>query len=263
MKKRRASDSRLPVFMQDPKTNEILKEAAEAVPKGSKAYLVGGSGRNAVYYFLFRKKLPQRDYDVLFIGDRKQFVKNLRARGFIYGFIRRKHEVVLKKKIVEKPKHHYLDFVVLDIHFPKKEDEKKSVLQNLKENAGFTINGFVIPLKDVASKNWREKVIALPNALRDLKNKQLRVNVISHPANLYACLRFMSQGFLAPTEKEVMELLPALGRLPKYKFERNRKKIFDYVGGEEKARRLARKLGVKQDIFDFETIKKLKKSRRS
>lgn len=46
-------------------------------------------------------------------------------------------------------------------------------------------------------------------------------------------------------------MISALSRVPSHqKFRRNVDKVFDYVGGEEKARELADQLGVKKDIFD-------------
>ena len=245
--------SDLPVFMHDPATNKILKEAASAIPKGTKVYFVGGAARNAVYYRLFHKKMPQRDYDMVSIGNREKFIKNLRSMGFTYGFLIRKDTITMKKKRMKKPKDQFADYVFLDIHF-----SKKSIRKNLKEVTGFTINGFALALKDVASKDWYKKIIAIPTALKDLKNKKLHVNALSHPAMLYACLRFMSKGFKPPSKKEVKQLLKALGKLPKYKFKRNVQKVFSYVGGEKKARQLAKKLGIKIDIFDFETIKALR-----
>lgn len=247
-------NKKLPIFAQDPKTLEILKEAKSAIPKNTKIYLVGGAARNALYFKLFNKELPQRDYDILLVGDKDAFVKNLRARGFVYGKIRKKYEITLKKKKIPKPHaHQFKNYVFLDIHIT----DEKSILKNLKDNANFTINGFALSLKDINSKNWRKKIVSLPNALQDLKNKKLRVNVIKHPANLFACLRFMSKGFKPPSKKEVKELLSALGSLEVRRYERNIKKLFNYVGGEKEARRLVKKLGIKEDVFDFEVIKKL------
>ncbi|MFH1188159.1 MAG: hypothetical protein V1688_04875 [bacterium] len=246
-------NKKLPIFAQDPKTLEILKEAKSAIPKNTKVYLVGGAARNALYFKLFKEELPQRDYDILLVGDKDAFVKNLRARGFVYGKIRKKHEITLKKKKISKPQHQFKDYVFLDMHIA----DEKSILKNLEDNANFTINGFALSLKDINSENWHKKVVSLPCALQDLKNKQLRVNVIKHPANLFACLRFMSKGFKPPSKKEVKELLSALGSLEVWRYERNIKKLFNYVGGEKEARRLIKKLGIKEDVFDFEVIKKL------
>ncbi len=240
--------------MQDPKTFEIFKAAKLAIPKKTKVYLVGGAVRNALYFKFFNKKLPQRDYDILLVGDKVKFIKNLRAGGFIYGFIKRKHEVTLKKKKIPRPRHEFDDYVFLDIHLT----DEKSILKNLKDNSNFTINEFALSLREIDAKNWHEKVISLPGAMRDLKTKKLRVNVIVHPANLFACLRFMSKGFKPPSKKEIKELLIALGSLEKWRYKRNIKKLFDYVGGENNAKKLVKKLGIKENVFDFDIIKKLR-----
>lgn len=243
----------LPIFMQSPKTNQILREVASSIPARTKVYIIGGAVRNALYYHSFHKELPQRDYDIILIGDINGFVKNLQSKGFIYGKIRRTNEVTLKKKKVAKPKHEFNDYVFLDIHTSK----ERSIIKNLKNAAGFTINAFALSLKEVTSKNWVKKVIALRGALKDLKNKKLRVNAIAHPAMLFACIRFMSVGFKPPSKREVKELLAALGKLEKWRYGRNIRKVFEYVGGEKKARQLAKKLAIKEDIFDFETIRKI------
>lgn len=244
-------DRKLPVFMQDPKTFEILKDVKSAIPKNTKAYLVGGAVRNALYFKLFNEKLPQRDYDVLLIGDKGGFVKNLRSFGFVYGLIKRKHEITLKKKRVPKPKHKFDDYLFLDIHI----SGERNILKNLRDNSNFTINGFALSLKDITSGSWHRKIVSLPNSLKDLKDKRLRVNAIAHPAELFACLRFMSRGFKPPSQKEVKGLLTALSSLEKWRFEKNVKKLFDYVNGRGEARKLAKKLGIEKDIFDFRTVK--------
>ena len=244
---------KLPIFMQDSKSHDILNDARSSIPKNTKIYLVGGAVRNALFFKFFKEKLPPRDYDILLVGDKNKFIENLRAHGFVYGFIRRKHEVTLKKKKILRPQHVFNDYVFLDVHI----SDEKSILKNLKDNSNFTINGFALSLKEINSKNWHKKVISLPGAMRDLKNKKLRVNVIVHPANLFACLRFMSKGFEPPSQEEVKNLLVALGMLEKWRYKRNIKKLFDYVGGETEARKLVKKLGIRKDIFDFKTIKKL------
>lgn len=244
----------LPVFMQDCKTSEILKLASAVIPKNTRAYIVGGAVRNAIYFELFHKRLPQRDYDLLVIGDGKQFVKNLRFVGFTYGLIRRKYDITLKKKKIDNPKNQFKDYVILDIHF----SEEKSVRKNLKKVSGFTINAFALPLQAVNSKDWRKKIICLSESINDLKKKKLRINVISHPAMLFACIRLMSKGFKKPQKEDVKRLLKALGKLEKWRYKRNIKKVFDYVSGEEKAKKIAKNLGIKENIFDFDIIKKLK-----
>jgi len=249
----RLMNKKLPIFMQDLKNFEILKEVKSAIPKNTKVYLTGGAIRNALYFKFFNKELPQRDYDIILAGDKNKFVNNLLACGFIYGFIKRKHEITLKKRKKLKPKHDFNDYIFLDIHI----SGEKNILKNLKNNSNFTINEFALSLREIDSENWRKKVISLPGAMRDLKNKKLRVNVIAHPANLFACLRFMSKGFRPPSKKEIKKLLTALGSLEKWRYKRNIKKLLDYVGGEYEAKKLAKEIGIKENIFDFNIIHKL------
>ncbi len=245
--------NKLPVFLSDPKTKEILQEAAFAVPNGTKVYIVGGAARNAVYYKIFKKRLPQRDYDLLIIGNRPRYIKNLRKSGFIYGRIRRKTNIVVKKEKVENPSN-LSDYVFLDMKF-----SDKDIIKNLEENANFTINGFALELRYAFRPDWFAKTVKFSTGMRDMKARKLRINKITHPANLYSCIRFMSQGFIQPSNKEVNELFKSLGHLEKWRFKRNIEKVFDYVGGEQNARKLAMKLGIKRNIFDFKTILAIRK----
>ena len=91
-----------------------------------------------------------------------------------------------------------------------------------------------------------------------MKNKQLRINANNHPANLFSCIRFMSQGFKQPSKKEINSLLLKLGDFEKWRYPRNIQKLYDYVGGEKEARKLVKKLGIKQNIFDYKEVRKLK-----
>ncbi|MFA6514298.1 MAG: hypothetical protein WCT50_03370 [Patescibacteria group bacterium] len=240
-------NKKLPLFLHDEKTNEIFKIVVASIPKSTKAYLVGGAIRNAVYYKYFKQKLPQRDFDILLIGDQVGFIKNLRHRGFIFGKIKRKHEVVVKIKRIPKPIHAYNDYLYLDIHIA----EEKSALKNLAKNSNFTINGFAISLKDIFREDWFDELISLPGALADLKNKRLKLNQLSHPANLFACMRFMSLGFKQPKQAEIDLLLKSLSDLKEPRYEKNMRKLFGYVGGEGNAKKLQKKLKIKQNIFNL------------
>ncbi len=244
-------NKKLPLFLQNEKDNEIFKIVISCIPKNTKVYLVGVAIRNAIYYKYFKKILPQRDFDVLLAGDFRLFIKNLRDKGFTYGKIRRKKSVVLKIKRVPKPEDIFKDYLYLDICLSEEKPPKCI--------CNFTINGSMISLKDIFKESWFEKLISLPEALNDLKNKRIKVKNIIHPADLFACLRFMHLGFKQPTKEEVNLLLKNLGTIEKWRYPRNIKKLYSYVGGEKNARILARKLGIKQDIFNFEVIKTLNK----
>ncbi|MFA5173975.1 MAG: hypothetical protein WC438_02215 [Candidatus Pacearchaeota archaeon] len=250
------SDKSLPVFMQEESTNKILTEAITCIPKNTKIYLIGGALRTAIYYKHFNKKMPMRDYDLFLTGSPKEFISNLRKKGFIYGKLKRKDERVVKKKRFSGAKE-LEDFVFLDIHFSSDKDIKS----NLKKNANFTINGFALPLKEILSSEWQKKIISVKNAEKDLKEKQIRINAFIHPAQLYACVRFVSHGYKPPTKDELDGLLLLLKKLRKNQLERNLKKVFTQTGGEKKARDIVKKMGIKEDIFSFETIKNLRKNK--
>jgi hypothetical protein len=243
------------LFTKEGKTAEILKEVIVSIPIKTKVYLIGGAARNTIYFDLFKKALPQRDYDILLIGDLDKFVDNLRKDyKFVYGKIRRKDEIVLKKKLVPNPQS-ITDYIILDIH----RSHEKNVLKNLEKNTAFTINGFAIPLQNYFLKNFKKYLIELPGAVNDLENHRLVLNVTGyrgHHGNLFACLRFMSIGFTPPDKESVALLLKQLPKLEKWRFERNIKKVFGYAGGEKRARKLAKSLNLKIDIFNFETLKK-------
>lgn len=246
-----------PIFLQNPKIHEIFKEIEKSIPSNSQLFLVGGTMRNSVYYHFFRKKIPQRDYDLIFIGNRKKFVENLRALGFTYGRIRRKNQTVLKKAIVENPED-INDFVVLDIYF----SEKAEIYELLKNKINFTINGFALNVKFIFDNNWIKKIVKLPHSIEDIKAKQLRLNTEKtnfFGTDFYACIRFISAGFKKPSKEEIETLYFQMKKLPKYKFERNKKKVFDYVGGREKAEKIVKKMGLNKDVFSFETIQKLRR----
>ena len=246
-------DKRLPLFMQDEITNKILREAITCIPKRKKVYLVGGSVRNSLFYKYFKKKLPFRDYDVFVSGNPKEFISNLRKKGFTYGKLRRKNERVLKKKRFPKAKT-LKDFVFIDIHF-----SEGDIMKNLHKSSNFTINGFALPLEKIIDKNWEKEITSVKNAKRDLRNKQLHVNTYHHPAQLYACIRFISFGFKSPSKKEIEGLLNLLKKLRKNQLKRNLHKVFGQTRGEKKAEQIVKKMGIKEDVFSFKTIKKLRK----
>ena len=101
-------------FTRKGKTKEILNEVINAIPPGSDVWVIGGAARNAVYFELFKNALPQRDFDLVFIGNKEKFVESLRKKQFCFGRIRRKEEIVMRKKLVQKPKT-TADYLFLDI----------------------------------------------------------------------------------------------------------------------------------------------------
>ncbi len=230
-----------PIFLHDPRVYEIFQDIAACVPNGTKFYIVGGAMRNAMFYYYFDKKLPQRDYDSIIIGDHKKFIANLRKHGFAYGRIRRKTQAVLKRAKTKGMSGDDLnEFVFLDMRWEK----KGNILQNLKEHTAFTMGGFGIEVHDLFAKNWISKVTKMPHAVSDLKAKKLVVNAVDNKHNLFAALRFMSVGFKQPSKSDVEWLLREFKIASKRRRKKNLKKLYNYVGGEKKAVKLAKKIGV-------------------
>jgi len=124
---------------------------------------------------------------------------------------------------------------------------------------GFTINGCAIKGTDILTKPWQDALIkTLPTAIQDIKDKKLRVNLNGYknqPSIFFAALRFMSVGFSAPSPEEVNLLLKELPNLEHARFDRNVRKVWDYVGGEDKARGLVKELGIDIDVFDEDVVK--------
>ncbi|MBU1988485.1 MAG: hypothetical protein KKD94_03330, partial [Nanoarchaeota archaeon] len=177
---------------------------------------------------------------------------NLRKKGFVYGKLNRKNERVVKKRKSTGAKE-LKDFVFIDIHF----SAEKNILKSLQKNANFTINGFALPLEKVFSGDWYKSIISVKNAEKDIRNRQISVNAYIHPAQLYACVRFVSHGFKPPTEKEAEGPFHLLKKLRKNQLKRNLRKVFEQTGGKMKARKIAKRMGIKEDIFSLKVIKTL------
>lgn len=149
----------------------------------------------------------------------------------------------------------YINWLVFDMHTV----DGTTIEENIRSNVAFTINGCAINARDLFTKPGKDALIqVLPTALQDIRDKKLRLNKEGYkyaPSYFYAMLRFMSVGFAAPSQEEVQLLLKELPKLEHARFERNVKKVWDYVGGEVKARELVSSLGITFDVFDEETVK--------
>lgn len=241
-------------FSRDSEISSVIKEVIAAIPNKTKAFMVGGAARNVIYYEFFKKSLPQKDFDIIVFGDIESFIKNIRSFGFVYGKSRKKTHCILRKKIRNNESTYYIK---LDI-FKALEG---GPLVNLEKVAGFTINGFAIPLEKYLTHNVLKHTISLPGAITDLRKKQLHLNLLGYktfPGNIFSALRFMSIGFKKPSKKEVMLLLAELPNIKEKWFERNINKVFDYTDGENNARELVKKLDIKIDLFDKNSIMEMK-----
>jgi hypothetical protein len=237
-----------PLFLRNEIQRTILQEVIECIPKNSELYLHGGAVRNAVFYRLFGEELPQRDFDMLLIGDKDLFTNILLSRGFVRGKKNIETGATFKKQRHHNPSEDFDDWVYLDVVFRT----NMTVEESLQKKVNFTINGSAINANDIFAPNWFEKVIMLPDTLEDLKLRRIRVNR-RYAINIYACVRFVSLGFAAPSQKELADMIEDLRSIDQIKFARDTAKVIQYVGSAEKVREIVRRLGIAVDILDFDS----------
>lgn len=234
-------------------------EVIDKLPNDIEVYIVGGSVRNAIFREFFGEALTQRDYDQVATSNSSKYLEYLKSLGFYLGRLDRPTQKVYAYDLIPNPpEDSYVDSLVFDIHTM----DGTTIEENLATSSGFTINGFALPIRKVFDNNWFNDIIQLPGALEDMKHKQLRVNKYGYkeqPANLFAGIRFMSKGFLPPSKEDVDLLLAEMPNITPERFEKGVKKVWNYVGGEEKARELVKQLNIDVDIFNRqEVLNKLK-----
>jgi hypothetical protein len=236
-----------------------LHAAMTGLPPSVDVYLIGGAVRNALFREFHGVVLAQRDYDQVIIKDSKEYAEYLAGLGYLARPYpsRQDEQIVYSLALNEQAKDgdSYVNWLVFDMHTV----DGTTIEQNMLRSAAFTINGCAIRGNDLFARPWREAVIpVLPTAVQDIKDKRLRLNGEGYKymaSNFYAMLRFMSVGFSAPPEAEIQLLLHELPKLEHARFARNVKKVWDYVGGEDTARRMVKDLGIDIDVFDEESVK--------
>ena len=249
--------------MLSPSLNFISKKALnefraviENLPSQVELFIVGGSIRNAIYRELFGQILPQRDYDQVATSQSLAYLEYLKSMEFHLGKIDRPTQKVYIKDLSKNPKpDSYDDYLVFDIHTM----DGTTILENLSMSSGFTINGFALPARKALDKDWMDHIIQLPGALNDMQNKQLKVNLEGYkeqPSNLFAGIRFMSLGFKQPSQNEITLLLNEMRNTTPERYEKGISKVWNYVGGEAKAKDLVKQLGINFDIFNREELLK-------
>lgn len=237
----------LPFFLHNDNIRTIFQDVVACLWDDVEAYLVSGAIRNSLVYKLLGEELPWRDYDVVVVQWQEEFVQRLQNKGFSFtdGHLKgMSHGAILRRPKFPNPKK-MIDYVYLDLIF----SSKSSFIQRNMESPNFTLNGAALSLGEIFAADRYEKLIVLPTTIADIQNKQIRVNNAGGSTNIYACLRFMHLGFAPPLQEEVQALLQSWREITKGRFERNIKKLTDYVWGMDRARELARELGVWEDLF--------------
>jgi hypothetical protein len=244
-----------PLLLNNPDALQVFQDITDHLPADCEVFIVGGAVRNALYYHYHSERLRQRDYDQIVTRGSQKYLDFLKSEQFFVSKVLREDQIVLARSLVPNPpQESYDDYVVFDTHTV----DGTTGIDNLRYNVGLTINGFAISLRDILSENWVEHIIELPGAIHDIKSKQMHVNALgykSDPAYLFSVLRFMSIGFMPPPKEEMKLLLNELPNLESGRFTRNITKIYNYVGGEAKARGLATSLDIRGDVFNEEAVK--------
>ena len=248
----------LPLKYNTKEAEEEFRRVMTTIPDDVELYIVGGAVRNSLIREFHGQDLIQRDYDQVITKGTEQYKQYLESQGFKenpYPSHQDVQTVYNKVLFSGDPKLDYHDYIVFDMHTMDGTD----IAYNIEQFVAFTINGCAIKAQDVLAKPWKDALIeVMPEAIQDIKDKKLRLNPDGYKemaSNFYAMLRFMSVGFSAPPPEEVQMLLKELPNLEHERFERNVKKVWEYVGGEDKARDLVRQLGVNVDVFNEETVK--------
>jgi hypothetical protein len=235
-----------------------FRRAMSNIPEDVELYIVGGAVRNALIREFHGQDLVQRDYDQVITKGTEQYRRYLESLGFRenpYPSNQDIQTVYNKTLFPGEVNWDYHDWIVFDMHTMDGTD----IAYNIKKFVAFTVNGCAIKGQDVLTRPWKDALVeVLPGAIEDIKDKKLRLNLSGYKetsSNFYAMLRFMSVGFSAPSPEEVQMLLRELSNLEHARFERNVKKVWDYVGGEDKAREIVSSLGIELDVFSEEAVK--------
>lgn len=241
----------LPVFLENPSTKRILAEVKDLIPEGTKVYLFGGAVRNAIYHDHFGEEMTQRDYDCIIVGDGEKFAENLTNTGFTFGSKNSAQSKILKKNRIPEPIHIYDDWVYLDC---KIHGSDENIVSILEKTSDFTISGVALDINDIFSLDWRDHIFAIPHAIEDIQNKQIRL-VTAYSASIYKIIRLVSRDFKKPSQEEIGVIYKKLSEISEKKFTANVEKTVRYVGSEEKVIEIAKDLGITKNILNFNEIK--------
>jgi hypothetical protein len=240
----------LPIFLKSTSTRKILNDINGLVPAETQVYLFGGAVRNAIYFNYFKEEMTQRDFDCIVIGDGEKFADNLINASFIYGNKNSEKSKVLKKGRISNPEHQYDDWLYLDCKIYPSNERVEDILKRISD---FTISGVALNIEDIEVSNWKDKVIAIPNAVSDIQGKKLTV-VKPYAISLHKIIRMVSRGFQKPSKEEMDMCIEKLKEIPEDKFAINTEKTVRYVGSEEKVIEIAKALGITFNILNFKEV---------
>jgi len=253
-----STSNTLPLNFNSPEAESEFRKTMEHLPEGIDVFIVGGALRNALFRQFHGTILKQRDYDQVITKGSAQYAKYLSSCGFeeLPYSDGRTTATVFRKPLVKNAKENYHDWLVFDLHTV----DGTTIEDNLQRMAVFSVNGCAVRANEVLVQPWQEAVLevqALPTALQDIKDKKLSINKKSQmePSSFFSALRLVSAGFAPPSHHDVNTLLDNLAKLEHGRFDRNVKKVWDYVGGEANARSLVEELGITTDVFNEDAVR--------
>ena len=183
-------------FVNDERIVQIFWEILWVLPKNETFYLVGGTVRNALYYDIHKIKLPQRDYDIAYIGNKiSTIIPLLESIGFVLSSTFGKDQFIMKKPRTEWANNSD-GYIFLDISIAK----ENFFLTMPKVD--FTIGGLTIDLQKIFDSDWKNSLRWLPTTWNDIWEKRL----ISHnigSRSLFRAIRFIYLGFLPPIQSDI------------------------------------------------------------
>lgn len=239
-----------PIYFYSDVAREEMFNIVKDLPEAVEVYLVGGAVRNALIQTFHQETWRQRDYDQIVTKGADEYFSYLEARGFRNSSHDRPMQRIMAKALSEDaPEISYEENLVFDMHVV----EGTTAADNLRNETGLLINGVAISLRDIFRDDWEACLVTLPGALDSIQQRQVRVNEYGYdkqPSNIFACLRFIGAGFSAPPQEEVRKLLLELLKLDHEKYQKNLTKLSDYVGGDDHARELGRRV-IDQDVDLF------------
>jgi len=111
------------------------------LPENSKVFIVGGAIRSTVFRHYHSKKLAQKDYNQIITKNPGIYFDYLELTRLYLGNINKSKQKVYVYNFKVKPEtKNFVDSLVFNTHIVKNDSEN---------NNDFTVNGFVISLKDV------------------------------------------------------------------------------------------------------------------
>lgn len=222
------------------------------IPDDVEVYIVGGAIRNALVYDIHGEVWRQRDYDQIITKNSSKYFAYLESLGFQQGAINDPtHRIMTKATVQDGRDISYEDNLVFDIHIV----DGTTIEDNLRYGTGLMINGAALSIRDIFSDDWKARLYTLPGAIESIEQKQMRINPDGYESEsnyFFALIRFIGMGFAQPPHDEIIKLFKTLKDIEPHRYQRNLKKLEDYVGGRLKVIQIVNNLNIDSSLNIFD-----------